>query len=140
MNLFRFYIYIFFGLIIVISSCEKPKNQFNIENQQDKEAVDTNYRIPDDFPAGIKQPQNSKITAIIVSGGQTHVSFETSDDLNTVIESSKSEAENAGYTSKGQSKLHIMDNLHYQKGSKELNYLFITDDIHKKIIISVSYN
>lgn len=83
--------------------------------------------LPQDFPKDIPQPGNSKCNGFLYSSDGTVVTFESKDNMKTIIDFYKSQMEKNGYKSQEGNEYFQNENgamLGYKKDAKEVGFLF----------------
>jgi hypothetical protein len=83
--------------------------------------------LPQDFPKDIPQPNNSKCNGFLYSTDGTVVTFESKDNLKTLIDFYKSQMEKNGYKSQDGNEYFQNENgamMGYKKDNKEVGFLF----------------
>ncbi|MCX6164132.1 MAG: hypothetical protein NTU73_04610 [Ignavibacteriae bacterium] len=83
--------------------------------------------LPQDFPKDIPQPNNSKGNGFLGSTDGTVVTFESKDNLKSILEFYKTNMEKNGYKSQEGNEYFQNENgamLGYKKGEKEVGFLF----------------
>jgi hypothetical protein len=83
--------------------------------------------LPQDFPKDIPQPNNSKCNGYLGSSDGTVVTFESKDNLKSLIDFYKAQMDKSGYKSQEGNEYFQNENgamLGYKKGNKEVGFLF----------------
>jgi hypothetical protein len=93
----------------------------------DAEGLGLTSGLPKDFPKEVPEPPNSKCNGFLFSSDGTVVTFESKDNLKTLIDFYKSQMEKNGYKSQEGNDYFQNENgamLGFKKDNKEVGFLF----------------
>jgi hypothetical protein len=112
---------------------KKPDNQTGDvktdekKSNNDAEGLGLTSGLPKDFPKDIPEPGNSKCNGFLYSSDGTVVTFESKDNLKTLIDFYKSQMEKNGYKNQEGNDYFQNENgamLGFKKDNKEVGFLF----------------
>jgi hypothetical protein len=98
--------------------------------------------LPQDFPKDIPQPNNSKCNGFLGSSDGTVVTFESKDNLKSILEFYKTEMGKNGYKSQEGNEYFQNENgamLGFKKGDKEVGFLLGIDKEKNVTQIVITY-
>jgi hypothetical protein len=98
--------------------------------------------LPQDFPKDIPQPNNSKCNGFLGSSDGTVVTFESKDNLKSILDFYKTEMEKNGYKSQEGNEYFQNENgamLGFKKGDKEVGFLLGIDKEKNVTQIVITY-
>ncbi len=112
------------------------------DKKGDETGLGLSSGLPQDFPKDIPQPNNSKCNGYLGSSDGTVVTFESSDNLKSVLEFYKTNMEKNGYKSMEGNEYFQNENgamLGYKKGEKEVGFLLGIDKEKNVTQIVITY-
>jgi len=98
--------------------------------------------LPQDFPKDVPQPNNSKCNGFLGSSDGTVVTFESKDNLKSILEFYKTEMMKNGYKSMEGNEYFQNENgamLGYTKDKKEVGFLFGIDKEKNLTQVVITY-
>lgn len=98
--------------------------------------------LPQDFPKDIPQPNNSKCNGYLGSSDGTVVTFESKDNLKSILEFYKAEMVKNGYKSQEGNEYFQNENgamLGFKKGDKEVGFLLGIDKEKSVTQVVITY-
>lgn len=112
------------------------------EKKSNETGLGLSSGLPQDFPKDIPQPPNSKCNGYLGSSDGTVVTFETTDNLKSILDFYKSSMEKNGYKSMEGNEYFQNENgamLGYTKDKKEVGFLFGIDKEKNLTQIVITY-
>lgn len=112
------------------------------KKSDDKTGLGLNSGLPQDFPKDIPQPNNSKCNGFLGSSDGTVVTFESKDNLKSILEFYKTEMGKNGYKSQEGNEYFQNENgamLGFKKGDKEVGFLLGIDKEKNVTQIVITY-
>jgi hypothetical protein len=97
------------------------------QENNDPNGLGLSSGLPQDFPKDVPQPNNSKCNGFLGSSDGTVVTFESKDNLKSIIDFYKTQMEKSGYKSQEGNEYFQNENgamLGYKKGNREVGFLF----------------
>jgi len=98
--------------------------------------------LPQDFPKDVPQPNNSKCNGFLYSSDGTVVTFESKDDMKSLIDFYKSQMDKSGYKNQEGNEYFQNENgamLGYKKDNKEVGFLFGINKENKITQVVITY-
>lgn len=112
------------------------------DKKGDETGLGLSSGLPQDFPKDVPQPNNAKCNGYLGSSDGTVVTFESTDNLKSVLDFYKSNMEKNGYKSMEGNEYFQNDNgamLGYTKDKKEIGFLFGIDKEKNLTQIVITY-
>jgi len=112
------------------------------KENSDPNGLGMNTGLPQDFPKDIPQPGNSKCNGYLGSSDGTVVTFESKDDLKSIVGFYKTEMEKNGFQKQEGNEFFENENgamLGFKKGKMEVGFLFGVDKENKVTQIVITY-
>jgi len=111
-------------------------------DKSDPNGLGMSSGLPQDFPKDIPQPNNSKCNGYLGSSDGTVVTFESKDNLKSVVDFYKTQMEKNGYKSQDGNEYFQNENgamLGYKKDKKEIGFLFGVNKENNVTQIVITY-
>ncbi|MFA5405215.1 MAG: hypothetical protein WC358_09795 [Ignavibacteria bacterium] len=121
-----------------------PAGDVNTDEKKvdDQTGLGLSEGIPSDFPKEIPQPNNAKCNGYLGSSDGTVVTFESTDNLKSILDFYKSQMEKNGYKSMEGNEYFQNENgamLGFKKGEKEVGFLFGIDKEKNVTQVVITY-